>query len=164
MFLPKWLYSFPKKVPQKILCFEPVKNFWQTFHCSVLVHWKRGQLLGQCYFREPQNSLDWKNPPRSSSPSINPALSTLPWNHIFNATSTCFLNPPELWCNQLPQAARSNCGHAQAGGEGNDFIQWLGLKAEKVLRRWGRWGQPKMRGREPEGEGCSSKGCHECIQ
>lgn len=37
VFLPKWFYSFPKKVPQKILCFEPVKNFWQTFQCSVLV-------------------------------------------------------------------------------------------------------------------------------
>lgn len=35
------------------------------------MHWKRGQLLGQCHFRETQNSLDWKSSPRSSPSTVS---------------------------------------------------------------------------------------------
>lgn len=47
----KMVLQFPEKGSTKILCFEPVKNFWQTFHWTVLVavRWKRGELLDQCY-------------------------------------------------------------------------------------------------------------------
>lgn len=33
----KMVLQFPEKGSAKILCFEPVKNFWQTFHQTVLV-------------------------------------------------------------------------------------------------------------------------------